>query len=99
MLSAQMNKQSDLFDRVGAIQPGNRQIDLEQIIEEKEKMPDYRVAISIEGGLVLNVQANSPEEAEKKAHDIADWGADVCIDGETTETIHRDWQIVEVEEV
>ena len=62
-------------------------------------MPDYKVAISIEGGLVLNVQANSPEEAEKKAHDIADWGADVCIDGETTETIHRDWQIVEVEEV
>jgi len=34
-----MNKQNDLFDRVGAIQPGNRQIDLEQIIEEKQKMP------------------------------------------------------------
>jgi hypothetical protein len=28
-------KQSDLFDQAGAIQPGNRQIDLEQIIEEK----------------------------------------------------------------
>ena len=61
-------------------------------------MTDYRVAISIEGGLVLNVQANSPEEAEKKAHDIADWGADVGIAGEKTETVHRDWQIVEVEE-
>lgn len=35
MLLAQMNKQNDLFDRVGAIQPGNRQIDLEQIIMEK----------------------------------------------------------------
>jgi|DEB0MinimDraft_10_1074344.scaffolds.fasta_scaffold145952_3 hypothetical protein len=61
-------------------------------------MPDYRVAISIEGGLVLNVQANSPEEAEAKAHDIAEYGADISISGETTETVHRDWQIVEVEE-
>jgi len=30
-------KQNDLFDQAGAIQPGNRQIDLEQVIEEKEK--------------------------------------------------------------
>lgn len=32
-----MNKQNDLFDQAGAIQPGNRQIDLEQVIEEKER--------------------------------------------------------------
>jgi hypothetical protein len=29
-------KQNDLFDQAGAIQSGSRQIDLEQIIEEKE---------------------------------------------------------------
>ena len=62
-------------------------------------MNEYRVAVAIEGGVAVIVKANSEDEARTKATQMCDWGADVVIDGEKTDTVHREWFITDVEAV
>jgi len=66
-------------------------------------MKEYRVGVHFEEGFVVRVNANSEEEAHKKVFDRVDDYGTCTIRGEVPEyhnkdVVHRDWQIVEIEE-
>lgn len=58
-------------------------------------MGKYRVGIHFEEGVVVHVNATSEEEAHKKVFETVDQYGAGSISGEV---VHRDWQIVHVEE-
>tara|TARA_R100000900_G_scaffold6990_4_gene7196 strand:- start:1238 stop:1444 length:207 start_codon:yes stop_codon:yes gene_type:complete len=62
----------------------------------------YRVGVAYEEGFVVNVKANSKEQASKKVYDKVDMFGD-CIISDTPKfhdkkTVHREWFITDVEE-
>ena len=63
-------------------------------------MKTYRVAVCLEEGQMVKVKANTPEEAEQKAHQIAEefGGTDYPKEYEAT-CVHRDFFTQDVEEV
>lgn len=70
-----------------------------EVDEIEPPKTEYRVAVAIEGGVTMIVEADNEAEAQAKVHKACDWGADVVIADEVTDTVHREWFITDVEEV
>jgi hypothetical protein len=61
-------------------------------------MNRYKVAVSYEEGFTFEVDARSKQKAEKVAKEMINEFAGVNkIDDQNVNTVHRDWQICEVE--
>ena len=63
---------------------------------------EYRVGVAYEEGFVVNIKANSKEQATKKVYDKVGMFGD-CIISDTPKyhdkkTVHREWFITDVEE-
>lgn len=80
----------------GLLDLGAMEYEVDEIVSPK---PQYRVAVAIEGGVTLIVEADNEDEARATVDKACDWGADVEIDGHKTDTVHREWFITDVEEV
>ena len=63
-------------------------------------MKTYRVSICLDEGQVVKVKANTPEEAEQKAHQIAeDFGGTDYPEEYGANCVHRNFFTQDVEEV
>ena len=61
-------------------------------------MRDYRVGVFFEEGAVLNISAESPEQAREKAIEMLDLYAGVDYqDSYNSEAVHRDYTVTDVE--
>ena len=63
---------------------------------------EYRVGVAYEEGFVVNVKANSKEQASKKVYDKVDMFGDCVISSRPKfhdkKVVHREWFITDVEE-
>tara|TARA_R100001132_G_C3252243_1_gene79034 strand:+ start:805 stop:1014 length:210 start_codon:yes stop_codon:yes gene_type:complete len=63
-------------------------------------MKTYRVAICLEEGQVVKVKADSPEQAEEKAYQIAEeFGGTDYPKKHQADCVHRDYFVQDAEEV
>ena len=64
---------------------------------------EYRVGVAYEEGFVVNVKANSKEQASKKVFDRVEMFGDCVISSRPKyhdkKVVHRDWFITDVEDV
>ena len=61
-------------------------------------MRDYRVGVFFEEGAVLNISAESPEQAREQAIEMLDLYAGVDYpDSYNSEAVHRDYTVTDVE--
>lgn len=60
----------------------------------------FRVAICLEEGVVVQVRAESPEDAEEKAYELADyWGGSSYPSEHKPDRVHREFFTQEPEEI
>jgi len=61
-------------------------------------MKDYRIGVFFEEGAVLNISAESPEQAKEKAIEMLDLYAGVDYsDSSNSEVVYRDYTVTDVE--
>ena len=61
-------------------------------------MKDYRIGVFFEEGAVLNISAESPEQAKEKALEMLDSYAGVDYsDSYNSEVVYRDYTVTDVE--
>ena len=63
-------------------------------------MKKYRVSICLEEGVVVEVNAESEEDAEDKAHSLAAWWGGSSYPKEYKDNcVHRDYWVQDAEEI
>jgi len=72
--------------------------------KREEKMKEYRVGVAFEEGFSVKVKADSEEQANKKVYDMVnEYGACTISDEvpkyHDKKVVHREWLIVDVEEI